>query len=149
MNKYCVKASEIFKVFKMKLNLTILSFCFLGFGLNAQKNVESNGIKITTNQINCNIPAEGYESDLIQLTIKNETNSVKTVSYSFELFYDGVCATCDSDEYVYTQVLQPNEVLVGECLDRNHLGLTIFHHMPAHLTKTTLTDFNIKNVVVN
>jgi hypothetical protein len=132
----------------MKLNLSILAVCFLGFGLNAQKNIESNGIKITTKQINCNIPSQGYESDLIQLTIENETNTVKTVTYSFELFYDDVCATCDKEEYTYSQTLQPKEVLVGECLDRTHFGLTIFHHMPAHLTKTTLTDFNIKNVVV-
>lgn len=133
----------------MKLNLTILSICFLGFGLNAQKNIETNGIKISTKQINCNIPAEGYESDLIQLTIENISNSEKTVTYSFELFYDGVCSTCDHEEYVYTQTLQSHEILAGECLDRTHFGLTIFHHMPAHLTKTTLTDFNIKNVVVN
>jgi hypothetical protein len=132
----------------MKLNLSILAFCFLGFGLNAQKNIESNGIKISTKQINCTIPAQGYESDLIQLTIENETNSVKTVTYSFELYYDGECATCGHEEYTYTQILQPKEILVGECLDRTHFGLTIFHHMPAHLTKTTLTDFNIKNVVV-
>jgi len=71
----------------MKLNLSILAVCFLGFGLNAQKNIESNGIKISTKQINCNIPAQGYESDLIQLTIENESNTVKTVTYSFELFY--------------------------------------------------------------
>ncbi len=133
----------------MKLNLTILSICFLGFGLNAQKNIETNGIKISTKQINCNIPAEGYESDLIQLTIENLSNSEKTVTYSFELFYDGVCSTCGHEEYVYTQTLQAHEILIGECLDRTHFGLTIFHHMPAHLTKTTLTDFNIKNVVVN
>jgi len=133
----------------MKLNLTILSICFLGFGLNAQKNIETNGIKISTKQINCNIPAEGYESDLIQLTIENLSNSEKTISYSFELFYDGACSTCGHEEYVYTQILQAHEVLIGECLDRTHFGLTIFHHMPAHLTKTTLTDFNIKNVVVN
>jgi hypothetical protein len=133
----------------MKLNLTILSICFLGFGLNAQKNIETNGIKISTKQINCNIPAEGYESDLIQLTIENLSNSEKTISYSFELFYDGACSTCGHEEYVYTQTLQAHEILIGECLDRTHFGLTIFHHMPAHLTKTTLTDFNIKNVVVN
>ena len=73
----------------MKLNLTILAFCFLGFGLNAQKNIESNGIKISTKQINCNIPAQGYESDLIQLTITNTTNQVKTIQYSFELYKMG------------------------------------------------------------
>jgi hypothetical protein len=28
------------------------------------------------------------------------------------------------------------------------MGLTIFDHMPAHLTKTQLTDFNIKSVTV-
>jgi hypothetical protein len=132
----------------MKLNLSILITCFLGLGLNAQKNIESNGIKISTKQINCNVPAEGYESDLIQLTIENLSNSEKTVSYRFELFYDGVCSTCDTDEYVYTQTLQAHEVLVGECLDRIHFGLTIFHHMPSHLSKSMLTDFNIKNVVV-
>jgi hypothetical protein len=133
----------------MKLSLTILSCCFFGFGLNAQKNIESNGIKISTKQINCHIPSEGYESDLIQLTIENLSNSEKTVSYRFELFYDGVCSTCETDEYVYSQTLQAHEVLVGECLDRTHFGLTIFHHMPAHLSKSILTDFNIKNVVVN
>jgi hypothetical protein len=38
--------------------------------------------------------------------------------------------------------------LQGVCLDRNNMGLTIFDHMPAHLTKTQLTDYNILHVTV-
>lgn len=133
----------------MKLRTTL--FCLLlGSGAAfAQKIVNQGGIEITTAPLHCDVPSEGYQADLIALTIVNTTNQVKIVQYSFELYYDGNCATCGHDEYFYTQTLEPKQTLTGVCLDRNHMGLTIFDHMPAHLTKTQLTDFNIQNVSVH
>ncbi|MEN9700163.1 MAG: hypothetical protein RLZZ301_1361 [Bacteroidota bacterium] len=133
----------------MKINVTLLSVIFcsgLAFG---QKSISKNGVTIDTKPLHCNVPSEGYEADLIQLAVVNTTNEVKTITYSFQLYYDGQCATCDQPEYVYTQVLQPKEKLEGVCLDRTNLGLTIFDHMPANLTKTQLTDFNIIHVSVH
>jgi len=132
----------------MKLRFTIFSLLLGGSSLFAQKSIDQNGIKISTAPLHCDVPSEGYEADLIALTITNTTNEIKTISYSFELYYDNNCATCGHDEYLYSQTLQPLQTLQGICLDRNNMGLTIFDHMPAHLTKTTLTDFNIKNVNV-
>ena len=132
----------------MKMRLTIVGLLLFSATSFAQKAVSKAGIEIQTKPLHCNVPSEGYEADLIQLTITNTTNQIKTVQYSFELHYDGVCATCDHPETVFTQTLQPLEKLEGVCLDRNRQGLTIFDHMPAHLTKTQLTDFNIVNVSV-
>jgi hypothetical protein len=132
----------------MKLRFIIFSLLLGGSSLFAQKSIDQNGIKISTAPLHCNVPSEGYEADLIALTITNTTNEIKTISYSFELYYDNNCATCGHDEYLYSQTLQPLQTLQGICLDHNNMGLTIFDHMPAHLTKTTLTDFNIKNVTV-
>ena len=132
----------------MKFNAFIFNLLFGSSAFFAQKAVNQNNISITTSPLHCNVPSEGYEADLIALTISNSSNEVKTVSYTFELYYDGKCATCGHDEYRYTQTLQPYQVLKGICLDRSNPGLTIFDHMPAHLTKTKLTDFNIKNVTV-
>ena len=132
----------------MKLYTTIFSLLIGSSALFAQKSIEQAGIKITTAPLHCDVPSEGYEADLIALTITNTTNEVKNVSYSFELYYDENCATCGHEEYIYTQILQPNQTLQGVCLDRNNFGLTIFDHMPAHLTKTKLTDYNILHVTV-
>jgi hypothetical protein len=132
----------------MKLYTTIFSLFIGSSALFAQKSINQAGIKITTAPLHCDVPSEGYQADLISLTITNTTNEVKTVSYSFELYYDNNCATCGHDEYLYTQTLQPNQTLQGVCLDRNNMGLTIFDHMPAHLTKTQLTDYNILHVTV-
>ena len=77
----------------MKL-YTTLFFLLLGSStLFAQKSVTQAGIKITSAPLHCNVPSEGYEADLIALTITNTTNEVKTVSYSFELYYDNNCAS--------------------------------------------------------
>lgn len=132
----------------MKMRLTIIGLLLFSATSFAQKAVNKAGIDIQTKPLHCNVPSEGYEADLIQLTITNTTNQVKTIQYSFELYYDGVCATCDHPEMVFTQTLQPQEKLEGVCLDHNRQGLTIFDHMPAHLTKTKLTDFKIVNVTV-
>ena len=132
----------------MKLYTTIFSLLIGSTALFAQKSINQNGVSITTAPLHCDVPSEGYQADLIALTISNTTSEVKTVSYSFELYYDENCATCGHEEYLYTQILQPNQTLTGVCLDRNNMGLTIFDHMPAHLTKTKLTDFNIKNVSI-
>ena len=132
----------------MKLRTTLFCLLFGSSALFAQKSIEQAGIKITTAPLHCDVPSEGYEADLIALNITNTTNEVKNVSYSFELYYDENCATCGHEEYIYTQTLQPNQTLQGVCLDRNNFGLTIFDHMPAHLTKTKLTDYNILHVTV-
>lgn len=133
----------------MKLRTTLFSLLFGSSALFAQKTIDQAGVKITTAPLHCDVPSEGYQADLISLTITNTTNEVKNVSYSFELHYDGNCATCGHEEYIYTQTLQPLQTISGLCLDRNNMGLTIFDHMPAHLTKTQLTDFNIHNVTVH
>jgi hypothetical protein len=132
----------------MKMRLTFIGLLLFSATSFAQKSVSKSGIEIQTKPLHCNVPSEGYEADLIQLTITNTTNQVKVVNYSFELYYDGNCATCGHPEMVYTQTLQPQEKLEGVCLDRNRQGLTIFDHMPAHLTKTQLTDFKIVSVTV-
>lgn len=133
------------------MKLRTILFCLLlgSGGAFAQKTLNQGGIEITTAPLHCDVPSEGYQADLIALTIVNTTNQVKVVQYSFELYYDGNCATCGHDEYLYTQTLKPKQTLTGVCLDRNNMGLTIFDHMPAHLTKTQLTDFNIQNVSVH
>lgn len=131
----------------MKLRTTLFSLLFGSSALFAQKTINQAGVKITTAPLHCDVPSEGYQADLVALTFTNTTNQVKTVTYSFELYYDGNCATCGHEEYLYTQTLQPLQTISGVCLDRNP-GLTIFDHMPAHLTKTQLTDFNIHNVSV-
>lgn len=130
------------------MRFTIIGLFFFSLTTFAQKTISNSGIEIQTKPLHCNVPSEGYEADLIRLIITNTTNQVKIVNYSFELYYDGACATCGHPEMIFTQTLQPNEKLEGVCLDRNRQGLTIFDHMPAHLTKTKLTDFNIANVTV-
>jgi hypothetical protein len=50
--------------------------------LFAQKSIEQSGIKITTAPLHCDVPSEGYQADLIALTITNITNEVKTLSIS-------------------------------------------------------------------
>jgi len=132
----------------MKLRITFFSLLLGSSALFAQKSIDQAGIKITTAPLHCDVPSEGYQADLIALTITNTTNEVKTVSYSFELYYDNKCATCDRDEYIYTQTLQPKQALQGVCLDRKNMGLAFFDHMPAHLNKTQLTDYNILHVKV-
>ncbi|MEN9743138.1 MAG: hypothetical protein RLZZ65_943 [Bacteroidota bacterium] len=132
----------------MKMRFSIIGLLFFSTFSFAQKSVNVSGIDIQTKPLHCSVPAEGYEADLIQLSITNNTNQVKTVSYSFELYYDGVCANCEHPEMTFTQVLQPKSKLEGVCLDRERQGLTIFDHMPAHLTKTQLTDYKILNVKV-
>ena len=132
----------------MKLRTTLFCLLLGSGGAFAQKTVNQGGIEITTAPLHCDVPSEGYQADLIALTIVNTTDQVKIVQYSFELHYDGNCATCGHDEYFYTQTLKPKQTLTGVCLDRNHMGLTIFDHMPAHLTKTQLTDFKIVSVTV-
>ena len=76
----------------MKMRLTIIGLLLFSSTSFAQKAVNQAGIEIQTKPLHCNVPSEGYEADLIQLTITNTTNQVKTVNYSFELHYDGACA---------------------------------------------------------
>jgi hypothetical protein len=100
----------------MKLYTTIFSLLIGSSALFAQKSINQAGIKITTAPLHCDVPSEGYQADLIALTITNTTNEVKTVSYSFELYYDNNCATCGHDEYLYTNFT--TESNLARCLPR-------------------------------
>lgn len=134
----------------MKLILLILSIGILSNISFSQKNIEINGVKISSQQVSCNIPSEGFEAEMVLLTIENTSDSVKTVRFSYELYYNGICSTCDSSntEHSFIQVLNAHESVTGECLNRVNDGLSFLHHLPSHLSEARLSSFELTNISV-
>lgn len=109
---------------------------------------ENNAILITSRIEQCKLPQNGTENVSVFLSIKNKTDKKIAVTFQQELFYDGKCATCGSEEYRYTIELEPNSTKQATCGTTSEYPLTVFHHMPNGMTKSQLTDLQFSGVKI-
>ena len=99
-------------------------------------------------------PSIGYDNESILLKFKNKTTQTIQISWNKNLYYDGVCKTCDyPDEYYYEIQLQPFEEVEGNCSISSNNRLKIFSKfVDLNYTKgLKLTAFELVklNLIVN
>jgi len=126
--------------------MKILIFSLLSFlttPIFAQRTFEKDGINIETRKervIDKNANDFDYEYEV--LTIKNNTNTSKTVVFHKAAFYNETCWTCENDEYKVSFTLKPNEIIKGKVTDRDK-GLTVFIKDYSGRIKEELSDFQL------
>jgi hypothetical protein len=98
----------------------------------------------------CNMPSEGINAEYVFLQFKNTTNKTIIVEYSQELNYNGKCFNCDGKnaEMNHRFILKPYEIKQGSCEPGTEESVRIFSKRFDIDVKSTLSDFNIKNIVV-
>lgn len=107
-----------------------------------------SGVTIEDIVAGCEDVKNGTNKEYVFFKIKNKTDKMITIRYSLALDYNGKCYTCDNlDEYTYTFTLEPNEELIGDC--ENKEGLAVFSKMLDGASNSKLTNYEIKNVVIN
>ena len=106
----------------------------------------SEQLQISYKSFQCIDEINGTDHNYILLRFENKTNEKISVSYKQELWYDNICANCESNsvEHIKTIVLLPNEVIEGDCLSNSNYK--IFQNMPSGLTKRSLTKFELKDI---
>ena len=136
----------------------ILSAClfvlFFSFSLSAQQDniviteeqssviFEDQMISIEGTLTECDNKTQGIDNSYVILKITNKTQQTRSFKIQQDLFYDGVCSTCNSDEYLFTFTLAPGQVLKGNCYENNQ-KLKLYHHMPEHLSPVKLTNYQL------
>ena len=136
----------------------ILSAClfvlFFSFSLSAQQDnvviteaqssviFEDQMISIEGTLTECDNKTQGIDNSYVILKITNKTQSAINFNIHQDLFYDGVCSTCNSDEYLFNFSLTPGQVLKGTCYENNQ-SLKLYHSMPEHLSPVKLTDYQL------
>ena len=116
--------------------------------LNVADVIEQNGVIIHAELENCDNIANGTFKQYIILTIENQNAVAKQVSYKKDVWYNGVCSSCDSEsqEYVVKFTIDPNDTLKGDCEENN--GLRIFSQMLNLPKVRKLTHYELSNLIV-
>ena len=141
----------------MNLRPVIFSFLLVfsfSFSLTAQQDniivteeqssviFEDQFIKIEGTLTECDNKTQGIDNSYVILKITNKTQQARNFNIHQDLFYDGVCRTCNSDEYLFNFSLTPGQVLKGTCYENNQ-SLKLYHSMPEHLSPVKLTDYQL------
>ena len=141
------------------MNLRPIIFSFLlvfsfSFSLTAQQDniiiteeqssvvFEDQLILIEGTLTECDNKTQGIDNSYVILKITNKTQSAINFNIHQDLFYDGVCRTCNSDEYLFNFSLTPGQILKGNCYENNQ-SLKLYHSMPEHLSPVKLTDYQL------
>ena len=70
---------------------------------------------IEVKKSDCVFESNGIKQQWLLFRYSNKTSENKEISFNYDLYYDDVCKTCNSDEYEIQFDLGPNEVLEGKC----------------------------------
>lgn len=111
-----------------------------------QKHIQ-NGVVFTAKLEKCNNPSIGMEKDYVLLTLNNNNLNEVVVSLHQNLYFDGVCKTCLSDEYNRKYTISGKAQISGSCSSHSSEGLKLFYGSPwvsEELTKFELADIKIK-----
>lgn len=101
--------------------------------------------------MNCYLPSQGTNQEMVYLQLKNLTKKTIVVTYDLLKYYNGECQNCNSQEDTksFTFEIAPGALLEGSCDPTNSPGLKIFSRMIDFETSQTLSDFEIENFKVS
>jgi hypothetical protein len=111
----------------------------------------SNNVSIDYRFADCD-EAIGYDKEVVQLKVTNNSTDKVELNYHIYLYYNGVCKTCDyPQEYVYKVVLEPNQTLEGSCDLEYDSRLTYFSRFKdaGYKGNQQLTNFELHGLTIN
>lgn len=117
---------------------------------NWQSYKTENSVSIDYRFADCDAPI-GYDKEVVQLKMTNNSSEKVEVTYHIYLYYNGVCKTCDyPQEYVYTVTLDPNQSLEGNCGLEYDSRITYFSRFidAGYKGNQQLTDFELHGLTI-
>ena len=109
-----------------------------------ENHYRSPEVEINVMPVECHDAANGIHKKLVLLQFVNLTPNELTLSYDKEVWYDGKCAGCGTDEQRFTITLPANGALSGSCDDKDK-SLYIVDKM-LNVKSVALTKFELKNI---
>lgn len=141
----------------MKRILTIMAFMCIGFGVHAQGSKDwtlmhsINGVEIYSKEVVCNPVGNDIQAEMIILKAVNKTGNTKTISWQYEISYDGKCLTCNNEEYLITFQLDGYKSITGDChLEEGKPTLSIHKRYVNNIPNyQEFTGFSLSKLTVN
>ena len=96
----------------------------------------------------CNLPNDGSLMENVYLQLKNKTDEIVVIKWETEYWYNNQCYGCEEGKtrYRHSIVLNPNEIIEGECSEQISQSLIIFSKIINNKIQPELTGFNLKNI---
>ncbi len=111
---------------------------------------EQDGVRITYTKKQHTVSADQIMEYLI-LKIENKNKFGVTASWKLDLWYNGVCRTCDQQApsgYEFTVDLKPGQKIEGN-INKDDLMLKIWHKNIKPKTEGGLTRFEFTNLQIS
>lgn len=106
-------------------------------------------VTISFKIVDCNYN-QGFDQQLVLLKYTNNSSERVVLDFNTELYYNGVCKTCNIDEYRFSVALSPNESIEGECVHGQGGELQFFSksidekvQLTEELSDFEFTEFNL------
>jgi len=123
-------------------------------GFNAQLTWANNPIQkyqqdeiiFTTTLKKCNTPSSGMEKDYVLVSIENKSLKTVQISLNQDLYFNGLCRTCSSNEYHRTFFLPAMSKISGSCETHSSEGLKLFYGSP--WVSEVLSKFEFTNIQI-
>jgi len=108
--------------------------------------LESNQVKISVRTGDCNFPEKGIKNRYLLFKIENLSTTTISISYDINRSYNGKEIEPDKDGFKFSLPAQTS--LQATCYDLKN-GLHLFSKMLNVTAKSSLSDFELSNIVVN
>ena len=103
-------------------------------------------LSITVRYEDCHYPEKGVDNRYLFLKLENLTNQTITVNYNLDRSYNG--KELNPDIKLFEFSIPANSLINGQCTDLIN-GLHLFSRMLKMKEKSTLSHFELSNLVIN
>jgi hypothetical protein len=110
---------------------------------------DQDGVTISYKIADCDLEM-GYDEQRILIKVANTSAKKALVIWQYEQFYDEVCLTCNDPhgEYRKEFCLESGNQIEGKCSVYDSSGLTIFSEWVSQPNESTLTKWDLGNLIV-
>jgi len=107
-----------------------------------------DGVKISYKYADCEFPNNNWKQRWVLLKIENSTGADVAVEWDLEIYANGACTTCSSEEYHRTFVVDANSSIEGICDLTQNRDLTIFVQFNDKDNRVVNDRFELVNIQV-
>ncbi len=110
---------------------------------------QSNGITISYKYADCDLEM-GFDEQRVLIKIENSTDQKAHVIWDAHQYYNEECRTCEDPygEYRREFSIEPGLTIEGKCSVYSDNRLVVFSKWVSQPNKTTLTKFELSNLIV-
>jgi hypothetical protein len=130
------------------LSMLLFETSVFGQSISSGIQFENELVQINTQLIDCVSESNGTAKQYFAIEVVNLSVSPIGVTFKKDLWYDGICVSCDSEseEYISEIELEANATVKGDC--ESGKNLKVFVKMLELKNVRQLTHFELNNIQI-